>query len=182
MSNDDLLENILQETPTELDQQKQEEKCFEKDREKKDDDEEETAALRKDDGDENNDEKDNEEAASRKDDDDDENNDNDDKDYEVATSRKDDEEKEVEECKTPTSSDHKISMISSCPPTPRKKAMMSLNYRKRKLTELFFFETTRSEERSYQKLLLTRGYGPQKDSIMRVLLEASVNGRVELEI
>ncbi|XWS28659.1 hypothetical protein CRYUN_Cryun25bG0089900 [Craigia yunnanensis] len=57
--------------------------------------------------------------------------------------RKDVEEEE-EKCKTPTSSDHKIPTIQSCPPTPKKK--VRVNFRKRKLSELQFFETTRSEE------------------------------------
>ncbi|XP_021278922.1 cyclin-dependent protein kinase inhibitor SMR2 [Herrania umbratica] len=59
---------------------------------------------------------------------------------EAVASRKDVEE----ECKTPTSSDHKIPTIQSCPPTPKKK--VGPNSRKRKLSELQFFETTRSEE------------------------------------
>ncbi|XP_022730285.1 cyclin-dependent protein kinase inhibitor SMR2-like [Durio zibethinus] len=59
---------------------------------------------------------------------------------EGASSRKDGEE----ECKTPTSSDHKIPTIQSCPPTPKKK--VRVNSHKRKLSELQFFETTRSEE------------------------------------
>ena len=58
-----------------------------------------------------------------------------------VASRKDVEE---EECKTPTSSDHKIPTIQSCPPTPKKK--LRVNFHKRKLSELQFFETTRSEE------------------------------------
>lgn len=62
----------------------------------------------------------------------------------TVTSRKlDDDEDEGEECKTPSSRDHKIPVIQSCPPTPRKKPMMRM---KRKLSELQFFETTRSEE------------------------------------
>ncbi|XWS52953.1 hypothetical protein CRYUN_Cryun11dG0116000 [Craigia yunnanensis] len=60
---------------------------------------------------------------------------------EGVTSRKDVEE---EECKTPTSSDHKIPTIQSCPPTPKKK--VRVNFLKRKLSESQFFETTRSEE------------------------------------
>ncbi|MFQ6619669.1 hypothetical protein Gotur_001070 [Gossypium turneri] len=55
----------------------------------------------------------------------------------------DDDEDEGEECKTPSSRDHKIPAIQSCPPTPRKKPMMRM---KRKVSELQFFETTRSEE------------------------------------
>ncbi|EOY33656.1 hypothetical protein QUC31_018842 [Theobroma cacao] len=59
---------------------------------------------------------------------------------EAVASRKD-----VEEvCKTPTSSDHKIPTIQSCPPTPKKK--VGPNSHKRKLSESQFFETTRSEE------------------------------------
>ncbi|MBA0548481.1 hypothetical protein Golob_019579 [Gossypium lobatum] len=62
----------------------------------------------------------------------------------TVTSRKlDDDEDEGEECKTPSSRDHKIPAIQSCPPTPRKKPMMRM---KRKVSELQFFETTRSEE------------------------------------
>ncbi|KAB2080775.1 hypothetical protein ERO13_A05G084500v2 [Gossypium hirsutum] len=55
------------------------------------------------------------------------------------------EEEEKEECKTPTSSDHKIPTIQSCPPTPKKKVRVSMVH-KRKLSELHFFETTRREE------------------------------------
>ncbi|KAG6761968.1 hypothetical protein POTOM_032447 [Populus tomentosa] len=47
-----------------------------------------------------------------------------------------------EECKTPTSGDHKIPAIQSCPPTPRKK--MQVFEHKRKLPE--FFETTNNDE------------------------------------
>ncbi|KAL4334930.1 hypothetical protein GQ457_07G035380 [Hibiscus cannabinus] len=52
---------------------------------------------------------------------------------------------EEEECKTPTSSDHKIPSIRSCPPTPKKKARAKFVL-KRKPSELHFFETTRREE------------------------------------
>ncbi|KAE8688711.1 hypothetical protein F3Y22_tig00110956pilonHSYRG00057 [Hibiscus syriacus] len=55
------------------------------------------------------------------------------------------EAKEKEECKTPTSSDHKIPTIQSCPPTPKKKVRPD-SFLKRKLSELQFFETTRREE------------------------------------
>ncbi|KAG6760656.1 hypothetical protein POTOM_033831 [Populus tomentosa] len=47
-----------------------------------------------------------------------------------------------EECKTPTSGDHKIPAVQSCPPTPRKK--MQVFEQKRKLPE--FFETTNNDE------------------------------------
>jgi hypothetical protein len=47
-----------------------------------------------------------------------------------------------EECKTPTSSNHKIPAIQSCPPTPRKKVQVFEH--KRKLPE--FFETTNNDE------------------------------------
>ncbi|KAE8734849.1 hypothetical protein F3Y22_tig00000715pilonHSYRG00374 [Hibiscus syriacus] len=50
-----------------------------------------------------------------------------------------------EECKTPTSSDHKIPTIQSCPPTPKKKVRSKFAL-KRKLSEVQFFETTRREE------------------------------------
>ncbi|KAE8682432.1 hypothetical protein F3Y22_tig00111238pilonHSYRG00005 [Hibiscus syriacus] len=55
------------------------------------------------------------------------------------------EAKEKEECKTPTSSDHKIPSIQSCPPTPKKKVRAD-SVLKRKLSELQFFETTRRDE------------------------------------
>ncbi|KAF3455148.1 hypothetical protein FNV43_RR05596 [Rhamnella rubrinervis] len=48
-------------------------------------------------------------------------------------------------CRTPTSSDHKIPSIQSCPPTPRK-PRGGLFSQKRKLTDLHFFETTGREE------------------------------------
>ncbi|KAJ6403371.1 hypothetical protein OIU84_015300 [Salix udensis] len=47
-----------------------------------------------------------------------------------------------EQCRTPTSSDHKIPTIQSCPPTPRKKVKVFAQ--KRKLPE--FFETTNKDE------------------------------------
>ncbi|KAM7279570.1 hypothetical protein ACFE04_006704 [Oxalis oulophora] len=49
-------------------------------------------------------------------------------------------------CKTPTSSDHKIPKIQSCPSTPRKKQISlvnSINIHKRKFE---FYETTNKEE------------------------------------
>lgn len=51
-------------------------------------------------------------------------------------------------CRTPTSSDHKIPSIQSCPPTPRKPNTTSgrLFSQKRKLSDLHFFETTGREE------------------------------------
>lgn len=48
-------------------------------------------------------------------------------------------------CRTPTSSDHKIPSIQSCPPTPRK-PRGRLFSEKRKLSDLHFFETTGREE------------------------------------
>lgn len=50
----------------------------------------------------------------------------------------------TEDCKTPTSSDHKIPTIQSCPTTPRKKVQVS--FHKRKMHELLFFEATGREE------------------------------------
>ncbi|KAJ7012229.1 hypothetical protein NC653_002330 [Populus alba x Populus x berolinensis] len=47
-----------------------------------------------------------------------------------------------EDCRTPTSSDHKIPTIQSCPPTPRKKVQVFAH--KRKTPE--FFETTNKDE------------------------------------
>ncbi|KAL9416335.1 hypothetical protein AB3S75_039517 [Citrus x aurantiifolia] len=49
-----------------------------------------------------------------------------------------------EDCKTPTSSDHKIPKIQSCPTTPRKKVQVS--FHKRKMHEFLFFEATGREE------------------------------------
>lgn len=49
-----------------------------------------------------------------------------------------------EDCKTPTSSDHKIPKIQSCPTTPRKKGQVS--FHKRKMHEVLFFEATGREE------------------------------------
>ncbi|KAJ8750294.1 hypothetical protein K2173_014209 [Erythroxylum novogranatense] len=48
------------------------------------------------------------------------------------------------ECKTPTSSDHKIPTSESCPPTPKKK--VQVNLQKRKFPELQFFETRNRDE------------------------------------
>ncbi|KAF5744794.1 hypothetical protein HS088_TW07G00374 [Tripterygium wilfordii] len=53
-------------------------------------------------------------------------------------------EDQEEECKTPTSSDHKIPTSQSCPPTPRKKPHVFLH--KRKISELSFFEATRRDQ------------------------------------
>lgn len=50
-----------------------------------------------------------------------------------------------EECKTPTSSDHKIPRIRSCPPTPRKKERKLL-LQKRKFSEMEFFEASNRDE------------------------------------
>ncbi|XVE59457.1 hypothetical protein DITRI_Ditri05aG0048100 [Diplodiscus trichospermus] len=63
---------------------------------------------------------------------------------EEGVASREDVEEEEEECKTPTSSDHKIPTIQSCPPTPKKKVRE--NFHKRKFSELQFFEATRSEE------------------------------------
>lgn len=49
-----------------------------------------------------------------------------------------------QECKTPTSCDHKIPPIQSCPPTPRKKVQVF--HPKRKLPKMEFFESTHSDE------------------------------------
>ncbi|KAF2321726.1 hypothetical protein GH714_001910 [Hevea brasiliensis] len=51
-----------------------------------------------------------------------------------------------EECKTPTSSNHKIPTIRSCPPTPKKK-VQKLFLNKRKLPEMDFFEAANRDER-----------------------------------
>ncbi|KDP43943.1 hypothetical protein JCGZ_05410 [Jatropha curcas] len=56
---------------------------------------------------------------------------------------------EQEECKTPTSSDHKIPVSRSCPPTPRKKRpepQLMFLHNKRKLHENDFFEDTHRDE------------------------------------
>ncbi|KAJ9178030.1 hypothetical protein P3X46_009950 [Hevea brasiliensis] len=50
-----------------------------------------------------------------------------------------------EECKTPTSSNHKIPTIRSCPPTPKKK-VQKLFLNKRKLPEMDFFEAANRDE------------------------------------
>ncbi|GLT81744.1 hypothetical protein SLE2022_001790 [Rubroshorea leprosula] len=51
-----------------------------------------------------------------------------------------------EECKTPTSSDYKIPTVRSCPPTPKKNVIRLNNMKKRKRSEMMFFETTGREE------------------------------------
>lgn len=60
----------------------------------------------------------------------------------------DHEEQEPIKCVTPTSSDHKLPSIRSCPSTPRKpnKGRVVCLQQKRKLSDLHFFETTRREE------------------------------------
>lgn len=52
---------------------------------------------------------------------------------------------EYSSCRTPTSLDHRIPTIQSCPATPRKKQGRVFLH-KRKLTFLDFFENTRREE------------------------------------
>ncbi|BFG34561.1 hypothetical protein CerSpe_208350 [Prunus speciosa] len=52
--------------------------------------------------------------------------------------------KEVDDCRTPTSRDHKIPTIQSCPTTPRKKGQAFVL--KRKLAVFDFFESTGREE------------------------------------
>ncbi|KAJ4724993.1 Cyclin-dependent protein kinase [Melia azedarach] len=52
---------------------------------------------------------------------------------------------DYEDCKTPSSDDHKIPTIQSCPPTPRKKVQVS-NFLKRKIPEILFFEATKRGE------------------------------------
>ncbi|XAR60052.1 hypothetical protein NMG60_11033284 [Bertholletia excelsa] len=49
-----------------------------------------------------------------------------------------------EGCRTPTSEDHKIPTIQTCPKAPRKPGQLSS--RKRKLSELQFFEIVGREE------------------------------------
>ncbi|KAJ0021713.1 cyclin-dependent protein kinase inhibitor SMR2-like [Pistacia vera] len=51
---------------------------------------------------------------------------------------------DCEDCKTPTSIEHKIPTIQSCPPTPRKKVQVS--FYKRKRSEVPFFEGSGREE------------------------------------
>ncbi|PSR89910.1 Cyclin-dependent protein kinase [Actinidia chinensis var. chinensis] len=52
--------------------------------------------------------------------------------------------KDYKECHTPTSKDHKIPTIQTCPPAPRKQG--NCFPRKRKLSEFEFFEITGHEE------------------------------------
>ncbi|KAI4382291.1 hypothetical protein MLD38_008272 [Melastoma candidum] len=63
-----------------------------------------------------------------------------------------------EECRTPTSDDHKIPEARSCPPTPRKRPA-PWNSHKRKATELQFFESTGREE---VESFFRRYYGQSK--------------------
>ncbi|KAL7198294.1 hypothetical protein ACSBR2_020737 [Camellia fascicularis] len=51
---------------------------------------------------------------------------------------------DYEECRTPTSQDHKIPAIQTCPPAPRKQGHVFS--RKRKFPESQFFEATCREE------------------------------------
>ncbi|KAH7856203.1 hypothetical protein Vadar_033900 [Vaccinium darrowii] len=48
-------------------------------------------------------------------------------------------------CHTPTSAEHKIPAVLSCPPAPKKRRRAP-SYCKRKLRELVFFETVAREE------------------------------------
>ncbi|KAG2674563.1 hypothetical protein I3760_13G142700 [Carya illinoinensis] len=65
-------------------------------------------------------------------------------DKELEGPQQEDNDEEIS-CRTPTSRDHQIPTIKSCPPTPRKQPRAFLQ--KRKWTEtLHFFETTRREE------------------------------------
>ncbi|KAF8396493.1 hypothetical protein HHK36_018116 [Tetracentron sinense] len=48
------------------------------------------------------------------------------------------------ECRTPTSDEHKIPLLRNCPPAPRKPKMVVLS--KRKFSELQFFEFMIREE------------------------------------
>ncbi|XVF19826.1 hypothetical protein REPUB_Repub11eG0144000 [Reevesia pubescens] len=128
MSKDCHHNNILQESLQKVEQE--EEEGFEKDEEKGAEEEEEgfekdeeKGAEEEEEGFEKDEEKGGEEGVGR---------------------RKDVEEEEEEACKTPSSSDHKIPTSQSCPPTPKKK--VRVNSHKRKLSELQFFENTRSEE------------------------------------
>ncbi|KAK6926693.1 hypothetical protein RJ641_008412 [Dillenia turbinata] len=63
---------------------------------------------------------------------------------------KDDEERtsveiEDEGCTTPTSQDHKIPLIRTCPPAPQKRRLVSLK-NKRKFPALQFFEIVGRDE------------------------------------
>ncbi|EXC11979.1 hypothetical protein L484_001720 [Morus notabilis] len=50
------------------------------------------------------------------------------------------------ECRTPTSAEHRIPAILSCPPAPRKPATARAPSCKRKLSELDFFDVVNREE------------------------------------
>ncbi|WCJ41642.1 hypothetical protein M5689_022497 [Euphorbia peplus] len=52
------------------------------------------------------------------------------------------------ECKTPTSADHKITAVKSCPPTPTKKSVQlePLIFHKRKFSDTDFFEDSNRDE------------------------------------
>lgn len=51
-----------------------------------------------------------------------------------------------EECRTPTSRNHQIPTIQSCPPTPRKRPRSVLAQKRKWTDQSRFFETTRREE------------------------------------
>nr|DAD48758.1 TPA_asm: hypothetical protein HUJ06_018695 [Nelumbo nucifera] len=53
-------------------------------------------------------------------------------------------ENQEDECRTPTSEEHKIPIIQTCPPAPRKPRKVVLC--KRKLSELRFFEIVSHDE------------------------------------
>ncbi|KAK9070265.1 hypothetical protein SSX86_010665 [Deinandra increscens subsp. villosa] len=55
------------------------------------------------------------------------------------------EELEVEECKTPKSSEHKIPEITTCPPAPKKQRTSSPSC-KRRISEFEFFEIVARDE------------------------------------
>ncbi|GMN52819.1 hypothetical protein TIFTF001_021957 [Ficus carica] len=73
---------------------------------------------------------------------------------------------EIESCRTPTSKEHRIPLILSCPPAPRKPARAPSC--KRKLSELEFFDVVNRDEveqffrSSFAKASAKRSYCPCK--------------------
>ncbi|KAF3434114.1 hypothetical protein FNV43_RR25217 [Rhamnella rubrinervis] len=68
----------------------------------------------------------------------------DDTDGTVIQRRSLDDDDEQAECRTPTSKEHKIPVLVSCPPAPRKPRRVASC--KRKLTELEFFDIVNRDE------------------------------------
>ncbi|KAI3776681.1 hypothetical protein L1987_46469 [Smallanthus sonchifolius] len=64
---------------------------------------------------------------------------------ESCTVQSSEEEEEVENCQTPTSSEHKIPEITTCPPAPKKQRLSAPSC-KRRISEFELFEIVARDE------------------------------------